>query len=152
MNVRINTASRIPIYIQIVDRIRHLVATGALEPGEQLPTIRQLAVDLRVDPNTVARAYSILDKEGVISTQQGRGTFIAEHPDEERLAAFRAEQLRQMLGHVIVETLSLGYTAGEIQGAFLSELESWEKRGRGAEVGKTSPDDNLAGTENNRRS
>lgn len=130
MNVRINTASRIPIYIQIVDRIRHLVATGALKPGEQLPTIRQLAVDLRVDPNTVARAYTILDKEGVISTQQGRGTFIAEHPDEDRLAAFRQEQLRRMLGHVILETLSLGYTEDEVRDAFLAELTSWRKPGR----------------------
>lgn len=152
MNVRISTASRIPIYIQIVDRIRHLVATGALEPGDQLPTIRQLAVDLRVDPNTVARAYSILDKEGVISTQQGRGTFIAEHPDEDRLAAFREEQLRRMLGHVVLETLSLGYTTNEILDAFLAELATWKKPGRGARGEKASPQSGPTGTENNRRS
>jgi len=149
--VRIDTASRIPIYIQIVDRIRHLVAMGALKPGEQLPTMRQLAVDLRVDPNTVARAYTILDKEGVISTQQGRGTFIAEHPDEDRLVAFRQEQLRRMLGHVILETLSLGYTASEVRDAFLAELESWRKPGRGVQEEEPSPPDEPMGTENNRR-
>jgi GntR family transcriptional regulator len=128
MNIRIHAESGIPLYIQLVDRIRHLVATGALKPGEQLPTIRQLAVDLRVDPNTVARAYTILDNEGVISSQQGRGTYIAEHPDEERLAVFRAEQLRQTLRHTIVEVLSLGYAPADVRDAFLAELESWEKR------------------------
>ncbi len=128
MNIRINTESSVPIYMQIVDRIRHLVATGALRPGQQLPTIRQLAVDLRVDPNTVARAYAILDSQGVISTQQGRGTYIAEHPDEARLAAFRAEQLRQMMSHAILDALSLGYRPEEVRGVFLEQLSDWEKR------------------------
>ncbi|MDH7489380.1 MAG: GntR family transcriptional regulator [Anaerolineae bacterium] len=127
MNIRINAESGVPIYMQIVDRIRHLVATGALRPGQQLPTIRQLAVDLRVDPNTVARAYAILDSQGVISTQQGRGTYIAEHPDEARLAAFRAEQLRQMMDHAILDALSLGYRAVEVRAAFLEQLARWEE-------------------------
>lgn len=128
MNIRINAESGVPIYMQIVDRIRHLVATGALRPGQQLPTIRQLAVDLRVDPNTVARAYAILDSQGVISTQQGRGTYIAEHPDEAQLAAFRAEQLRQMMGHAILDALSLGYPTAEVREAFLEQLSQWEER------------------------
>jgi GntR family transcriptional regulator len=127
VNIRINAESGVPIYMQIVDRIRHLVATGALRPGQQLPTIRQLAVDLRVDPNTVARAYAILDSQGVISTQQGRGTYIAEHPDEARLAAFRAEQLRQMMDHAILDALSLGYRAVEVRAAFLEQLARWEE-------------------------
>lgn len=137
MSIRISAESRIPIYTQIVDRVRHLVATGKLKPGEQLPTIRQLAVDLRVDPNTVARAYAILDAEGVISTQQGRGTFIVEHPDEERLASFRAEQLRQMLSQVIMETLSLGYAPEDVRNAFLAEIEAWEKRAQVEERDET---------------
>jgi GntR family transcriptional regulator len=137
MNIQIKTGSGFPIYAQIADRIRHLVATGAMKPGEQLPTIRQLAVDLRVDPNTVARAYMILDSEGVISGQQGRGTYIAEHPGEGRLAAFRAEQLRQMLAHTIMETLSLGYAPAEVREVFLTEMESWEIRSEdaGAKIG-----------------
>jgi len=140
MNVRISAESGIPIYTQIVDRVRHLVATGALKPGEQLPTIRQLAVDLRVDPNTVARAYTILDNEGVISSQQGRGTYIAEHPDEERLAAFRAEQLRHVMRQAIVETLSLGYAPEDVQNAFLAELESWRVRSQTASADADSSD------------
>ncbi|MGB9593027.1 MAG: GntR family transcriptional regulator [Anaerolineae bacterium] len=128
MNIRINAESGVPIYMQIVDRIRHLVATGALRPGQQLPTIRQLAVDLRVDPNTVARAYAILDSQGVISTQQGRGTYIAEHPDEARLAAFREEQLRRVVSRAILDALSQGYHLTEVRDAFLQELSQWEKR------------------------
>lgn len=131
MNIQISTGSGFPIYTQIVDRIRHLVATGALKPGEQIPTIRQLAVDLRVDPNTVARAYTILDNEGVISSQQGRGTYIAEHPDQDRLAKFRAEQLRQTLAHIIVETLSLGYAPVQVREAFLAEMEALEQGSHG---------------------
>ncbi len=144
MNIRINAESGVPIYMQIVDRIRHLVATGALRPGQQLPTIRQLAVDLRVDPNTVARAYAILDSQGVISTQQGRGTYIAEHPDEARLAAFRAEQLRQMMDHAILDALSLGYRAAEVRAAFLEQLARWEEHAQdkkqGENIGGNSPD------------
>ncbi len=128
MNIRINAESGVPIYMQIVDRIRHLVATGVLRPGQQLPTIRQLAVDLRVDPNTVARAYAILDSQGVISTQQGRGTYIAEHPDEARLAAFREEQLRQIVSHAILDALSLGYRPDEVRDIFLQELTQWQAR------------------------
>lgn len=139
MNIRINAESGVPIYMQIVDRIRHLVATGALHPGQQLPTIRQLAVDLRVDPNTVARAYAILDSQGVISTQQGRGTYIAEHPDEARLAAFRAEQLRQMMSHAIVDALSLGYQPAEVRDAFLGELSRWEERAHSENTEGTPP-------------
>ena len=140
MNIQISTGSGFPIYTQIVDRIRHLVATGALKPGEQIPTIRQLAVDLRVDPNTVARAYTILDNEGVISSQQGRGTYIAEHPDQDRLAKFRAEQLRQTLGHIIVETLSLGYAPAQVRETFLAEMEAWEQRAPGEREGTQRPE------------
>lgn len=128
MNIQINAESRVPIYMQIVDRIRHLVATGKLRPGQQLPTIRQLAVDLRVDPNTVARAYAILDSQGVISTQQGRGTYIAERPDQAELARFREEQLRQMLARAVLDVLSLGYRPEEVRRAFLEELAPWETR------------------------
>jgi len=86
MEIRLDMESPEPIYLQIMDSIKHLVATGELKPGEQLPTVRQLATDLRINPNTVARAYLELDREGVISTQQGRGTFVSERPDQNHLA------------------------------------------------------------------
>ena len=78
MEIEINFTSHIPIYVQLIDQIKNKIASGDLKPGDQLPTVRQLAADLRVNFNTIARAYRLLDEEGVISTQHGRGTFILE--------------------------------------------------------------------------
>jgi GntR family transcriptional regulator len=76
MNLELDFRSGIPIYLQVVDRIKEMIANGRLKPGDQLPTVRALALELRVNFNTVARAYRILDENGIISTQQGRGTYI----------------------------------------------------------------------------
>jgi GntR family transcriptional regulator len=125
--IKVEHGSSVPIYLQIVDRIKHLVAVGRLRPGEQLPTIRRLAADLRINYNTVARAYLLLDKEGVISTQQGRGTYIAEHPDEGKLAAMRREKMRAMLGGAVLEAKSLGYSDEEIRAAFEDSLAAFRQ-------------------------
>ncbi len=128
MLIRIDLHSGVAIYLQIMDRIKHLVATGALQPGDQLPTIRQLSVDLRVDPNTVAHAYRELDREGIISTQQGRGTFISEHPDRARLSQMRRDRLSVIVGDALLEALSLGYAEEEIRGTFEARLAQWLNR------------------------
>jgi GntR family transcriptional regulator len=128
MLIRIDLHSGVPIYLQIMDRIKHLVATGALEPGNQLPTIRQLSVDLRVDPNTVAHAYRELDREGIISTQQGRGTYISEHPDRAQLSQMRQERLNVIVGDALLEALSLGYSEQEITSTFEASLAQWLSR------------------------
>jgi GntR family transcriptional regulator len=125
MHIRIDYDSGVPIYIQIMDRIKHLVATSVLKSGDQLPTIRQLSVDLHVDPNTIVHAYRELDREGVISTQQGRGTFIAEHPDGEQLSQLRRERLNVIVGNALLEALSLGYSAQDIRDAFETRLVDW---------------------------
>ena len=127
MDIHIDLGSSVPIYMQIVEQIRHLVATGALQPGEKLLTIRQLAVDLRVDPNTVAHAYNLLHNEGVISTQRGRGTFVAQRPDDARLARMRQEKLQAIMSSALLEALSLGYPADEIREAFEEELARWQR-------------------------
>jgi GntR family transcriptional regulator len=127
MQIRVDYESGVPLYAQIIERIKHLVAAGRLKPGDQLPTIRQLAVDLRVNPNTVVHAYHELGNQGVISTQQGRGTFIAAHPDEGRLAEMRRDRLRAIMGGALLEALSLGYKAEEIRTAFETQLEEWEE-------------------------
>jgi GntR family transcriptional regulator len=126
MQIQVDYESGVPIYTQIIEQIKHLVATGRLKPGDQLPTIRQLAVDLRVNPNTVVHAYHELDSQGVISTQQGRGTFIAAHPDEGRLAEMRRDRLRAIMGGALLKALSLGYKAEEIRTAFEAQLKEWE--------------------------
>lgn len=128
MQIRIDYDSGVPIYVQIMDRVKHLVATGMLQPGDQLPTIRQLSVELRVDPNTVVHAYRELDREGVISTQQGRGTFISEHPDSEQLSQLRRERLNVIVGNALLEALSLGYSAEEIRSTLEARLAEWLKQ------------------------
>ena len=127
MQIEVDHESGVPIYTQIMEQIKHLVATGRLKPGDQLPTIRQLAVDLRVNPNTVVHAYHELDSQGVLSTQQGRGTFIAAHPDEGRLAEMRRDRLRAIMAGALLEALSLGYKAEELRRAFETQLGEWEE-------------------------
>jgi DNA-binding transcriptional regulator YhcF (GntR family) len=115
MDVGIDFESGIPIYMQLVDRIKQMVVNGQLQPGQQLPTMRQLAADLRINYNTVGRAYTILDQEGVISTQQGRGTFIASQVNEEQIQELRMDKLRSMIGPIVHEAFALGYSQREIE-------------------------------------
>src|SRR5918995_2052275 len=86
-----NPSSGVPIYLQLIERVKHAIATGALRPGEQLPGIRPLAEELVINPNTVAKAYRELEHEGVIELRQGAGAFISEKApskkDAERLKA-----------------------------------------------------------------
>ncbi len=125
MEIRIDPDSAVPIYMQIVHSIKQQVATGRLKPGEQLPTVRELATDLRVNPNTVARAYDMLDSDNVITTQQGRGTYVREHPDNVHLARVRQEQLRTMMDNTVAKALSQGCIAEEIEEAFNAQLARW---------------------------
>ncbi len=125
MKLKIDPDSSVPIYVQIEDSIHSFIAAGQLQPGEQLPTIRELAADIRVNLNTVARAYFELDREGVISTQRGKGTFVSGVLDKDQI-----ERKRQRLLHSIIETAleearRLGYSPTEIKKAFQEEMKVW---------------------------
>jgi GntR family transcriptional regulator len=122
MDIEVDFESGVPIYTQLVDRIKQMVVSGQLQPGEQLPTMRQLAADLRINYNTVGRAYTILDQEGVISTQQGRGTFITSRLDEDQIQRLRIDKLRSMVGHVLHEAFVLGYSQEEIEEIVAEQL------------------------------
>jgi GntR family transcriptional regulator len=102
--------SEAPIYVQIVEQVRQRVASGELRPGDQLPTVRQMATDLRVNFNTVARAYRLLDEAGLISTQQGRGTYIWEGPTEETLKQLKKKSLEELARNYLDEASQLGYS------------------------------------------
>lgn len=128
MEFRIDPEDPVPIYLQIVQTIKHQVATGKLKPGTQLPTVRELATTLRVNPNTIARAYDQLDTDGVITTQQGRGTFVREHPDNAHLTRVRQEQLKGLMDSVIGKALSLGYPIDELRSAFEDQLARWSRQ------------------------
>jgi len=131
MDLAIDPESGVPIYMQIVDRIKQMVVSGQLRPGQQLSTIRQLATDLRINYNTVGRAYAILDQEGVISTQQGRGTYIASRLNERQLQKMRLNKLRVMLGQVVQEAVALGYSPQEIERTLQEQLSTTAERAEG---------------------
>lgn len=121
--IRIDPESRVPIYAQIVEQIETQIAVGQLSPGDQLPTIRQLATDLRVNFNTVARAYLELERKELISTQRGRGTFIADNFEEQALVEMRNEKMELVIGTVLEELYNLGYSHQEVEQTFRQKLE-----------------------------
>ena len=127
MRIRLGGDRTMPMYRQIADAIRHQVATGALEQGARLPTVRGLAEELKVDRNTVVRAYRVLDRDGVISSQRGRGTFVNTHPEHPQLARHRREHLRLLMSEVILRALSLGYSPAEIRQTFAQRMGEWER-------------------------
>jgi GntR family transcriptional regulator len=127
MHIQLDFRSGQPIYLQIVEQIRQMVVSGELQPGDQLPTVRQLATDLRVNFNTVARAYRLLDEAGLISTQHGRGTYVWEAPSPETLQQLRWQGLEGLLEHCILEALRLGYSTTEIRRAFEQHLTTTMK-------------------------
>ena len=124
MELHLDTSSREPLHLQIVDRVRHLVATSHLRPGERLPTVRALAGQLGLNPNTVARAYGELERSGVLCSSPGRGTFVADTAPAP-VGAFREDRLRDLLGHALMEALSLGYTPEQIEGALALQSARW---------------------------
>src|SRR5688572_10322850 len=112
--LHIDFRSGLPIYTQIVNQVQTQVASGILQPGDQLPTVRSLAEELRVNFNTVARAYRILDEARIISTQQGRGTFITEIPPPNVTERLRRESLEALTERFISEAMRLDFSTSEI--------------------------------------
>ena len=127
MKIDVDFRSDIPIYIQIVEQVQQRVAEGELNPGDQLPTVRALASELRVNFNTVARAYRLLDDAGVISTQQGRGTFILEMPPPEVAERLRRESLQALARRYLSEAKRLGYKPQQALEIFQQTAEAWQK-------------------------
>ncbi|MBX3005454.1 MAG: GntR family transcriptional regulator [Anaerolineales bacterium] len=116
-----------PAYLQIISGIKQAIANGELKPGDQLPTVRQLAADLRINFNTVARAYRLLDEEGVISTQHGRGTFILDAPSGRDLQRLRQQQIRSLSEHYVEEAQKLGFEPDEVRSLIEEHIRSWER-------------------------
>ncbi len=111
--IQITTGASQPIYRQIVDQVRHAVATGAVEVGDPLPSVRALATELVVNPNTIAKAFSALVRDGVIESQQGRGYFVAERR-QIYTQKERARRLAEVMDPFLAEALSLGFDETQI--------------------------------------
>ena len=114
LTLHLDFHSGLPIYTQIVNQIQSQLANGILKPGDQLPTVRALAQELRVNFNTVARAYRILDEARIISTQQGRGTYITEIPPPDVSEKLRHESLEALTQRFIAEAIRLGFSEREV--------------------------------------
>ena len=124
--LHIDFRSGLPIYTQIVNQVQAQVAGGILKPGDQLPTVRALAEELRVNFNTIARAYRILDEARIISTQQGRGTFITEIPPPNVTERLRQEALQALTQRYISEAMRLEFSKDEISQIVQEQLRGWQ--------------------------
>ncbi|MBC5805481.1 MAG: GntR family transcriptional regulator [Candidatus Eremiobacter antarcticus] len=110
---RISEASGIPVYLQLKEQVLHLIALGRLRPGDQLPTVREVAVDLSINPNTVNRAYADLERDGYLTSKRGRGTFVSE-PVAGKGAHAQQDKLRDISRRALAECDLFGFTADEL--------------------------------------
>ena len=130
LNIQINPGSSVPIYKQITEQVRLAVATGRLEVAAQLPSVRALAESLVLNPNTVARAYADLAREGVIETRPGRGVFII----PKRKVLHRSESRRRLeplLNSLLSEAMALDFSPDELRDAFKKKLGEWRNQKSG---------------------
>jgi GntR family transcriptional regulator len=111
---QLDLGSGVPAYRQIIDQIHGAIASGRLATGDQLPTVRQMAVDLAINPNTVVRAYRELEIRGVLTTQQGTGTFIADRQPEDNTEQ-REKRLDQLVAEFITRSAREGFTLKELR-------------------------------------
>jgi GntR family transcriptional regulator len=128
MLLRPNPSSGVPIYLQLMEQVKHAIETGALRPGEQLPGIRPLAEELVINPNTVAKVYRELEHEGVIELRHGAGAFVSGNAGAKKLT----DKLRagQTIVAAAVEKLhARGVTSEEIRRLFEAELAGLTKTG-----------------------
>lgn len=133
--IRIDQKAGVPRYIQIKEQFKSLIANRTLVPGDQLPTIRELSVELTVNPNTVARAYSELEREGLLATQQGRGTFVIEPEDRTALDDLGRQALCNIIEKAIVEARAMGYSLAEIEECMDNQTAAWKEKLQGIDLG-----------------
>jgi len=124
---KLDSQSGVPVYRQVIDQVQAGVATGALRPGHQLPTVRQVAVDLAINPNTVLRAYRELEIRGVLETQQGTGTFISHRPARPDNTE-RERQLEQLVGEFVARAGAGGFTLQDVAEVLFDRYPALGKR------------------------
>lgn len=125
---RLDSSTGVPFYRQIIDQVLLAVADGRLKPGTQLPTVRQLAVDLSVNLNTIAKAYREMEIRGIVQTQQGTGTFVAARQGAKSREKRKA--LQDLLDRLIANAEALGVPMDDVVDALVERAE--KARGREA--------------------
>jgi len=121
MDFHVDVTSRVPIYRQVADQIRAAMARGRLTPNAKLPSVRELSRKLVINPNTVARVYSELEREGLLVTRQGLGVFVAQ-PGSDLTKKARRERLTALLAAFCTEAVLLGFTAEEVEKLFREQV------------------------------
>jgi GntR family transcriptional regulator len=142
MNLELDFRSGIPIYLQVVERIKERLAAGQLKPGDQLPTVRSLALEMRVNFNTIARAYRIMDDSGIISTQQGRGTYILEVPSPEVSESIRLKALEDLTQRYLTDAERLGVSPEELDVALNKQVTQWKQNRPPAQNNRSNDGEN----------
>jgi GntR family transcriptional regulator len=124
---RLDPHSGVPVYRQLIDQVQAAIARGALFPGDQLPTVRHVAVELAINPNTVMRAYREMEIRGILDTEQGTGTFIADkqaEPSKEE----RNRKIAQLIGEFVSRAGSAGLTVSDLIQALQQLTNEGEQR------------------------
>jgi GntR family transcriptional regulator len=129
MEFHIDPASRTAIYRQIAGQLREAIARGRLSPDERLPSVRELSRTLVVNPNTVARVYTELEREGLLYTQPGRGVFIAQ-PKADLTRKARRERLDELLDQFLTAAVHLGFSADEVLGLVRDRVKQFQWQGK----------------------
>jgi GntR family transcriptional regulator len=127
MLLHVNASLGIPIYLQVEAQLKHAIASGVLREGDALPSVRKLAADLRINPNTIARAYQNLERDGVVRTVPGGGTYVADHHPG-LLKAEKMRRLRPLARQLAVEAAQLRFSSDELLDLLHEELR--ELRGK----------------------
>lgn len=130
MLFRLNPNSGVPIYLQLMEQIKHAIETGALRPGDQLPGIRKMAETLVMNPNTVAKAYRELEHEGVIEVRHGAGAFVSAQSDSRQLAD-RMRQAQPIVQKTVRQLLQMGISEDEVRRLIDAELLDNREQSKG---------------------
>jgi GntR family transcriptional regulator len=125
MQFQIDLTSREPLYQQLINQLRAAIARGHLVPGDALPSLRQMSRDLVINPNTVARAYTELEREGVLYSRAGRGVFVAE-PKADLKKSVRREKLVDGIDEVLTKAVHLGFTSDEVLALVADRLHHFQ--------------------------
>ncbi len=113
MFIALHPSSGVPLYLQLLNQLKERIASGQVKPGEQLPSVRELSADLKINPLTVAKVYQILEREGLVETRRGMGTFVAQKVETLPVAA-RRQALDPVVRQLVAEAIHLRLSESEV--------------------------------------